>query len=248
MRGERTYRAITMAVACPACGSDVEVSERSLPVLAGSCPNCSREVLLLTNAAHAASPSGDAPVTAPAGDVAEGDESTETAVAFSVPHPGDDCDGSLTLELAAPDRLVGVCDECGEQIAFVLSTGRAPKMEFEEAERPRRAPRFGGEDSRPRGGPRFDEDRPPARPCRQCGGPLAFETGEDGTVTGRCKSCGNTFTLPRRRENRGYDRGGGDRRSSYGRGPPRRYGSRPPRDDRRGSDDRPRGRRPRRED
>ncbi len=239
-----------MSISCPACGGAVEVTERTLPILAGACPNCSREVLLLAPTAHVPAPAGEGAVT-PA---TEGASSAGPAeAAFTVPHPGEDCDGTLTLELAAPDRLVGLCDECGETITFVLShpgeeaepaaEGGAADEEEEEAPR-KRAPRFQGGGFQDRRGPRPGDDRPPSRPCRQCGGPLAFETAEDGTVTGRCRSCGNTFTLPRRREGGGFGRSDNRERRPYNRGPPRRYGRGAPRDDRRGDDgDRPRGRR-----
>jgi hypothetical protein len=226
---------INMTVACPACGGDVEVAERKLSVLGGACPNCAREVLLLTHGS-----------TAPGSPHLEG---TDGGAELSIPHPGDDCDGTITLELAAPDRLVGVCTDCGEELAFVLSTGGEVEEEPEQRreERPRsRAPMQDRGEFRDRGPAR---DGPPTRPCRQCGGALSFETGEDGTVTGHCASCGNTFTLPRRREGerryeggRGGDRGGGGYRGRtggaggrYGRdrrpsseGAPRRYGRRPP--------------------
>lgn len=222
----------------------MEVAERQLSVLGGACPNCSREVLLLTHGSTApGSPHLEAPTP----------NGGEASAELSIPHPGDDCDGTITLELAAPDRLVGVCDDCGEELAFVLSTGgevdeeRSERTDDRTDDRPRpRGPRPERGGFRDRGPPR---DGPPTRPCRQCGGALSFETADDGTVTGHCASCGNTFTLPRRREGerrydggRGGDRGGGGYRgrsgtggARYGRdrrpsndGPPRRYGRRPP--------------------
>lgn len=232
-----------MSVSCPGCGGVVELTERSVPAQAGACPNCQREVLLLL--------SRPATATLQPETGEEEKESEESATAgLSVPHPGDDCDGTIVLELAAPDRLVGLCDDCGEEFAFVLSTGApAEAEESSEEERPRRRferPAF--RTARPRED--RDDDRPPARPCRQCGGPLRFDTDEDGNVTGHCDSCGNTFTLPKRREGGGREYGGGRRmggggfRPSAGRRPYRPRG--PPRGDR---DDRRRGgRRPPRDD
>lgn len=231
-----------MSISCPACGGSVDLAERPLPVLNGVCPNCSREVFLLA-------PGGPVPrPTAAEGATSEEAESEAPAAAagLSIPHPGDDCDGNILLTAGGPDRLTGTCDDCGEEFTFVLSGGE----EAEEEERPMRrpAPRFRAPREMERGGGRFDQERP-ARPCRQCGGPLTFETGEDGTVTGRCSSCGNTFTLPRRREGRGGDRGDRDRRPSYGRGGPRRFGGGGGRREYGGrSDDRPRARRTRRDE
>lgn len=239
-----------MSISCPACGGAVDLTERALPVLTGACPNCAREVFLLA-------PGGPVPKAPEGSTAAEADETgAPRAEGLAIPHPGDDCEGTILLAAGGPDRLVGVCDDCGEEFAFVLSTGAESDEEGaeedEEEDRPTRrpAPRFGNARPRERPAGRFGDDRP-VRPCRQCGGPLTFETGEDGTVTGRCTACGNTFTLPRRRENRGFDRGGGgrDRRPSYGRGAPRRYGGGGGGRDYRGrSDDRRPGRRPRRDD
>jgi hypothetical protein len=232
-----------MSISCPECGGDVPAERRTIAVLAGACSNCSREVVLLSPGSTplAAVPLPSAPA-APA-------EAPSAGVA--IPHPGDDdCDGTLTLEVAAPNRLVGVCTDCGEEFVFQLAGDADEEAEAPAAPmaRPRRPPM---RDMGERGGPRMAN----ARPCRQCGGPLSFETGEDGTVTGHCASCGNTFSLAPRRDSgpgrfsdrRGGGGGGGggfDRRRSGGGGGwrPRPSG----RFDRRGGDsdrdDRPRRR------
>jgi len=198
-----------MPTACPECGSDVPVAARTIPALAGTCPSCSREVLLLSP--------GTTPIpglVAPEPEREQADR-TVTAMGASIPHPGDDdCDGTVQLELSGAGRLVGACSECGEEIVFMLRG----EDNGDDAPRPRDRDDSAPPRDRDRRGPRRDfaprGSAPPsqARPCRQCGGPLAFETGADGTVTGRCNSCGNTFSLAPRRDR------GGDR---YGSGPPR---------------------------
>ena len=136
-------------------------------------------------------------------------EASSAPTGLSMPHPGDsDCDGSLALQAVGGDRLVGVCSECGEEFTFRLFDREAEEERPARRERPASRPRFdrgGGGDS-----------APPSRPCRQCGGALSFETGEDGTVTGHCASCGNTFSLAPRSDRGGRSGGGGGR---YG--PPR---------------------------
>jgi translation initiation factor IF-2 len=135
-------------------------------------------------------------------------EETEAPSGISMPHPGDsDCDGSLALQAVGGDRLVGTCSECGEEFTFRLFDRAAQEERATDDDRPPRRER-----GPPR--PRFDrggggDSAPPSRPCRQCGGALSFETGEDGTVTGHCASCGNTFSLAPRADRGGRSSGGG---------------------------------------
>jgi uncharacterized membrane protein YgcG len=238
-----------MSVSCPGCGQEVPVTEREVTLLSGACPGCARDVVVWSSTA------GSAPT----------EEAVETAApALSVTHQdGDeDCDGTLSLVVGDKGKLVGTCSDCGSEFIFTLETGAAEEEESEDEDRPRpafrRAPRPSGDR------PAFDDrEAPRGRPCRKCGGTLRFETGDDGNVTGTCSSCGNTFTLPPRRDDRGggggyrggggggyRGGGGGGYRGGGGggfRGPPRGGGGRPPfrrrtdRDD--GDDDRPRRRR-----
>ncbi|HXQ95061.1 MAG TPA: hypothetical protein VN864_07865 [Thermoplasmata archaeon] len=195
-----------MSVSCPECGGDVPVATRTIPVLAGTCPGCSREVLLLSPGTTPI-PGVEIPKAAPE----EESEDAPTASAVTLPHPGDDdCEGTLQLEAVGADRLVGVCSDCGEEFTFRLFT------EGQEEEAPRPPPRERppmGRSFAPRGD--RDEGAAPTRPCRQCGGALSFDTGADGTVTGHCASCGNTFSLAPRRD-RGGGGGGGGGRGGYG--------------------------------
>jgi hypothetical protein len=253
-----------MSVSCPECGGDVPVATRTIPVLAGTCPGCSREVLLMSP--------GTTPIPGveiPVAVAAEGADEDAEAVAVTLPHPGDDdCEGTLQLEAVGADRLVGVCSDCGEEFTFRLFTEgqaeeapRAPARDRPTGER-NFAPRGDRADRGERG-----EGGAPTRPCRQCGGALSFDTGPDGTVTGHCASCGNTFSLAPRRDRPGggggrggYGGGGsyGGRGRSYGGGGGGGYRGRPsgggggggrygPRRDEGGSDDR-RKRRYRRDD
>jgi DNA-directed RNA polymerase subunit RPC12/RpoP len=156
-----------------------------------------------------------------------------------------DCGGSLQLTVR-PNRVVeAVCEDC----ETVTRLSVAPPAPTEERPRPSFRKEFDAGERRPR---RDDDrgDRPPARPCRQCGATLQFTQLPDGTVEGSCPSCGNRFTM-RPREDRpsrpSYGRrpggyGGGSRRPSYG--PPRRRSFR----DERSDDDEDRPRRRRRDD
>ncbi len=235
-----------MSVSCPGCGQEVPVTEREVTLLSGACPGCARDVVVWSSTA------GAAPTEAP----------PEPASALSISHQdGDeDCDGTLSLVVGDKGRLVGTCSDCGSEFVFALEHEAEESEESDdEEERPRPAFRRPA----PRGDrPSFDDrEAPRGRPCRKCGGTLRFETGDDGNVTGTCTSCGNTFTLPPRRDDRGggggyrggggggYRGGGGGYRGGGGggfRGPPR--GGRPPfrrrTSDRDGGDDeRPRRRR-----
>jgi hypothetical protein len=182
----------------------------------------------------------------------------ETAEPGTVPSGGPagpacaECGGPLTIEIDGR-TLTAECDSCDTTIQF---------FQGDPDSRPSRPPRERSFDGprREGGGEGF---RPMnARPCRQCGAPLKFTTGEDGVLTGECESCGNRFTLPPRRDSGRGGFGGPGRRGPPGRFAPRRdYRSggdrRPPRpggsryrprdrDSSEGDDERPR-RRPRRE-
>jgi hypothetical protein len=237
-----------MTRTCPDCGSPVDYASRTAVVLEGSCSGCGHVITVVQGAPGHSGPAPGGPVIAagaeggPAGAVEES--------GWSGPRPAcTSCGEPITFHLAGPG-VQGVCSGCGRASGY-LPEGTAPP-EF----RPRREPRFEG----PSGG-REGYPAARARPCRECGGPLRFSTGADGTISGECAQCGNRFSLPPRRESSG-GRGGGGRRFDrgpgprFGRGgPPRRYGG-PPRNSYGGrerregreddEEDRPR-RRPRRE-
>lgn len=149
------------------------------------------------------------------------------------------CGASLTFAEIEGGDVVGTCGECGKEFRFALVTPGRPQRESRD--RGYGGGGFGGGESRrgrspggrqgggwgDRRGPSFREGGGNQRGCRQCGAPLTFNTNEDGTVTGSCTSCDNTFTLPPRREGGGGGFrsrggfGGGGYRGGGGRGPPR---------------------------
>jgi hypothetical protein len=184
-----------MPTPCPSCGAEMEFAERAVVLRTGTCPSCAKEFAYVegtTLSAHLPPEeegSGATPVGAPV--VVEG-EALEC----------DDCGGPLQVRAGRSGELLVVCEDCETTTAY-----RAQGAETQPEDRPRR-------DRRPvpesREGPR-------SRPCRRCGAPLRFTTGDDGMLVGECDSCGNRFTLP--------PRGGAGRESGF-RGPPRgRYGS-----------------------
>lgn len=233
---------------CPDCGATVEFNAATARVLHGDCSGCGHAFTILEGLpaipdARIAATGAAEESSAPAGPACSS------------------CGESMVIRAASDTTLDAVCSGCGSHFSYSLAT--AP-VERGAPRRPRRFEPITEE----RGG--FDRERPPSRPCRECGGALQFSTGPDGMVTGECAQCGNRFTLPPRRE--GGERGGGRppfRRpgaggfrprfggggGGYSRGgdrggPPRTGGSsyrrRPPRDDDDDSSDR-RRRRPRRE-
>lgn len=193
-----------MPKSCPECGAAVEFTSQKTEVLQGECTACHHAYVLLPvespiehlGAAEGAKEAEEA--------AEELDEEEEESL---LPCPT--CGEGLELETAGPDRLTATCGSCGAVVRF--------RRESEEAEgeepmaRPMRGPSRRGD---------AGAEPPRARPCRQCGAPLRFETNADQTVTGRCESCGNEFTLPPRREGGGarFGRGGGGGYSRFPRG------------------------------
>lgn len=230
---------------CPDCGATVEFSAATARVLHGDCSGCGHAFTILE---------GLPPIPAGSSPAAEG-ETNEDA-------PGcGSCGEPLSIRTASDTSLEAVCASCHSRFTYTLAT--APM----EREPPRRARRFEPMTEERGGG----FERPPSRPCRECGGALQFTTSPDGLVTGECSQCGNRFTLPPRREGGGRGGGppfrrpgGGGFRPRYGggrggpdrgggRGPPRPggysrpYRRRPPGGDDEDDDSDRRRRRPRRE-
>lgn len=171
---------------CPDCGATVEFSAATARVLHGDCSGCGHAFTILE---------GMPPI--PPGHASElpgtgADEPTPDAPACG------SCGASLTVRTSSDTTLEAVCSSCNSRFSYTLAT--AP-TEREPARRPRRFEPVTEE----RGD--FGRERPPSRPCRECGGSLQFTTTPDGLVTGECAQCGNRFTLPPRREDGG--RGGG---------------------------------------
>lgn len=212
-----------MASSCPACGSSAEYTTETVEVLRGSCAACGGAFSIVKTPASGAVVPIVAPEGAGVGAIVEETEEESSGPALACPA----CGSSMDVEVASPTVLEATCGSCGEELRFVASTGREEAPE-------RRGPRRGRMEREP--APR--DGTMPARPCRNCGGPLSFTTQEDGGVLGECASCGNRFSLPPRRDRdggRSFGRGG-----PGGRGPPSRG-----RFDRRGGPprggDRPRG-------
>jgi len=194
-----------MSTTCPGCGAAMELTEAPARLLSGTCAGCGRSVTVLEGTHPPRIPGDHA---APEGDLSKTDDDAEpTASGPECP----ECAAPMTVQLVGPQRLEVGCADCGT--TTVYAPERAAPIGTGD-ERPTRSPRFGG--ARPRGPDRGDRfERPPGRPCRECGGQLRFSTSEDGLVTGECTSCGNRFTLPPRREG-GRGRGPPDFRSSRG--------------------------------
>jgi hypothetical protein len=222
-----------MEKSCPECAAKVEFTPVAAQMQSGTCPSCEHTILILA--------AGGPPLVAPAPEPSEAPASGDVLL-----FPCPECGSPTTLTVKGRMGIAAECDVCDRTI--LLRPPRAPDAGGEREERPA-APRPRGRDESGDEGRRFGGERA-ARPCRECGAPLRFETNEDGGVTGTCDSCGNRFTLPRREGGDRRSGGGGREGGSYGRGRPggfRRFGGPPTRGrfgDRRG----PPRRRERRDD
>jgi len=184
-------RAPTMTSSCPDCGTSMEFDEREVHLRTGTCPSCSKEYAFVEGSTVSARLA-----RAPAG----GTEPSEVVAVVGEGGPEcDECGAPLSFKEGKNGSLEAVCADCEITTIFVPQRG-APKLERE-----REAPKF--ERERPE---RFDAEAPRSRPCRKCGAPLRFSTGDDGMLVGECESCGNRFTLPPRSDSGGgrSDRGG----------------------------------------
>ena len=223
-----------MTNTCPDCGASMELEQREVRLRTGVCPSCAKEFAFVEGATVSSHLGAAMPA-------AEGEGEDEGGVPPAV-EGGPECDecGSPFQFREGPrNSIIATCPECETSTEFVPKRERPPPSEGEPA--------------------RFEGGAPRGRPCRQCGAPLKFSTGEDGMLVGECASCGNRFTLPprpggergggryggpSRYGRRDFRRGGGGRPPYPGRGgnrPYRRYDRRgPPRD---ADEDRPRRRR-----
>jgi hypothetical protein len=201
-----------MEKSCPECGAPVDFVPTAAQMQSGTCSGCQHTILILA--------AGGPPLVAPALPPEEGSAASGPSIEVKCP----ECGTATELSLKGRGAIAAECDVCDQTFVFRLQKTDA-EPETERPERPAFRPR-------PRDDDRGDDRRggaDRARPCRECGGPLRFETNEDGGVTGICDSCGNRFTLPRRTD--GGGRGGSRGFSSYGRGRPggfRSGGGRPP--------------------
>lgn len=184
-----------MSSSCPACGEAMEFAERPVTLRTGTCPTCQKEFAFVEGStlSQHLPPASEASAATPVGAPIE--------VAEDAPEC-DECGSVLTFRAGRAGAVLAVCGECE------TTTVLRPESAEEEAPTERR--RSVRRDVPGAGAPR-------GRPCRRCGAPLRFTTGEDGLLVGECDSCGNRFTLPARpgEGRRGY---GPRDRSSYGRG------------------------------
>ncbi|HXY46407.1 MAG TPA: hypothetical protein VEG66_03060 [Thermoplasmata archaeon] len=178
----------------------MEFEQHDVHLRTGVCPACTKEFAFVEGAA-VSSRLG----VPPAGTANEADEEGGASGGAREGPECEECGSPLTFRAGHRGSIEATCDECETTTLYV------PKPEHPRPDRGR--------------APRFDEEVPRSRPCRRCGAPLRFSTGEDGLLVGECESCGNRFTLPPRPD-RGRGRGfTGPRR--YDRGDVRRGPERP---------------------
>jgi len=185
----------SMASVCPSCGAEMEFSERSVVLRAGTCPSCAKEVAYVEGAT----------LTDHLPAIGETSDATPVGVPVRVAEDGptcEECGAPLEFRAGRGGRLLAVCTDCEATITYRAERGSDVE---EAAGRPARSAGRGAAEG-PRG-----------RPCRKCGAPLRFTTDDEGLLVGECDSCGNRFTLPPRpQSNRG--RGFGERPKYGGRG------------------------------
>lgn len=222
-----------MPDACPDCGAEVAFEVRAAQVRTGTCAACHHAFAIVGSSEEFVPEGGLAPPRA------------ESAPAPSGGPECEECGGPLVIRSTLDGGLEATCSTCETRAVFVPADAVA------------RAPT---NDRRPPRGPRPDRVGSPygrpARPCRECGGPLRFSTDPEGRVVGECGSCGNRFVLPPRREEsprgppRFVSRPGGGYATRYPRDRPRTAGGprrgRPRYDRRSGEDDEDDDRRERR--
>ncbi len=229
MAGARRWK---MPASCPDCGAEVEYTSEPARLLTGTCGACHHEFTIVGG--HVDWKRG--------GGAGSPEESDVSAAPKGVQIPGGpacpDCGAPTVLRVTSGRSIESKCSDCQSTMTFVLSDGARPPPSGRDA--PDRPWRDEGARRAPSAG----------RPCRQCGAPLTFTTGDDGLLTGECSQCGNRFTLPARRDSAGPR---GDR-PQFGRGRPSGYSGgrrftrgsgsgRPPRFERRGQTRRRFGRR-----
>lgn len=202
----------------------MELQDQEVRLRTGTCPSCRKEFAFVEGPTVATRLRS----TAPEGEPATEGEEEEVEVLEEGPACAD-CGTPLSFREGRDGALEVSCPECETMTVFVPKGKERPR---EEAREPSR---------------RFGAEAPRSRPCRKCGAPLRFSTGEDGMLVGECDACGNRFTLPPRG---GGPRGGRDFRGG-GRYGGRDFGARPrgrpPYSDRgKGRPSRPYGRRDRR--
>ena len=185
--GAREFRfRTTMTHTCPECGAAMDFEQREVRLQTGTCPSCAKEFAFVEGSTVSsrlgAPPSGFAPPSKEGPAVSEGVEGGPEC---------EECGSLLSFREGSGGSIEAICADCETTTAYV------PKREAARPERERERPE------------RFDGEAPRGRPCRKCGAPLRFSTGDDGRLVGECEACGNRFTLPPRSDSGG--RGWGDR-------------------------------------
>jgi uncharacterized Zn finger protein (UPF0148 family) len=183
----------------------MDFEQREVRLRTGTCPSCAKEFAFVEGTTVSSRlgvpPSGPAGPSGGGTSVSEGTEGGPEC---------EECGSPLSFREGKGGSIEAVCTDCEVTTVFV------PKREAARPERERERPE------------RFDAGAPRSRPCRKCGAPLRFSTGDDGMLVGECEACGNRFTLPPRDDRPGGGRSdrGGPRygRREYRPGP----GSRPP--------------------
>lgn len=204
-----------MSSTCPSCGAAVEFESRPARLLRGGCDACGGHFSIAQELSAEEAASSEAGKGT--GRVEPGPAAAPTVPGLLCP----DCEEPLEVRSRSPTSLETSCASCGNVVRYVVD--RPARWSGPERGRP------SGPD-RGRFRPATAGGGPPARPCRECGGPLSFSTDANGNVTGTCTSCGNTFTLPPRRDgpsggfrsSRPAGRGRFGSSRPPGRGPPRR--------------------------
>jgi DNA-directed RNA polymerase subunit M/transcription elongation factor TFIIS len=197
-----------MANSCPECGTSMEFEQHDVHLRTGTCPSCAKEFAFVegtTVSARLGSPPSGSSVPSEGGpEVSEGAEGGPEC---------EECGALLAFREGKDGSLEAVCADCNTTTVFVPQEATRREMVYERPGRERERPERVRE--RPE---RFEAGAPRGRPCRKCGAPLRFSTGDDGNLVGECDACGNRFTLPPRA-------GGGGGGGWGGRGGPR-YGRR----------------------
>ncbi|MDE1820656.1 MAG: hypothetical protein KGJ23_01220 [Euryarchaeota archaeon] len=227
-----------MAKACTECGAELSFSFNPDGTVLGSCESCGNEVKLSAEEGKELEGSeegsergssegddgeheGDSDNVRPKGPKGKADADEDEDDDDDDEDSDEDAEGGdeaptrgcracgSALSFAENDEgvVIGSCSECGKSFAFVLEAPRGPRREGRGRFGGGGRPSFGRGGGGGRGAPMR------AKGCRQCGAPLEFSANEDGSVTGKCTSCDNQFTLPPREG--GRDGGGG---GGYGRG------------------------------
>lgn len=173
----------------------MDFEEREVHLRTGTCPSCAKEFAFV----EGSTVSHLAPTGPPSAGGSE--EGAERGAGATGGPECETCGAPLAFREGSRGSLEVVCTDCETTTTFVPQRAAGRPERYRE-----RAPRF--DDSTPSRG----------RPCRRCGAPLRFSTGEDGNLVGECESCGNRFTLP--------PRDGDSGARPRGRGGPPRYGRR----------------------